>query len=132
MCVVLTVAYCVPIALVSASFSPGSTTTSAPSSQGSNTLPRPAVPMSPRNSLLKRRHRKKDHKSSRESHSALSALASSFHVCLLKESRTLFTVAGVKDGFVRGGGLLKNVIFFLCCTVFILLVRVRIRFWIWG
>ncbi|XP_057702766.1 glutamate receptor-interacting protein 2-like isoform X2 [Corythoichthys intestinalis] len=50
--------------LVSASFSPGSTTTSGPSSQGSNTLPRPTVPMSPRNSLLKRRHRKKDHKSS--------------------------------------------------------------------
>uniref|UniRef100_A0A3Q2XZQ0 Glutamate receptor interacting protein 2 n=1 Tax=Hippocampus comes TaxID=109280 RepID=A0A3Q2XZQ0_HIPCM len=64
MCVVPTFAYCVSIALVSASFSPGSTTTSAPSSQGSNTLPRPAVPMSPRNSLLKRRHRKKDHKSS--------------------------------------------------------------------
>ncbi|XP_077428730.1 glutamate receptor-interacting protein 2 isoform X3 [Vanacampus margaritifer] len=50
--------------LVSANFSPGSTTTSGPSSQGSNTLPRPSVPMSPRNSLLKRRHRKKDHKSS--------------------------------------------------------------------
>uniref|UniRef100_A0A8C6MIB9 Glutamate receptor interacting protein 2 n=1 Tax=Nothobranchius furzeri TaxID=105023 RepID=A0A8C6MIB9_NOTFU len=30
----------------------------------SNTLPRPTVPMSPRNSLLKRRQRKKDHKSS--------------------------------------------------------------------
>uniref|UniRef100_A0A8C6MJS8 Glutamate receptor interacting protein 2 n=1 Tax=Nothobranchius furzeri TaxID=105023 RepID=A0A8C6MJS8_NOTFU len=45
-------------------FSPGSTTTSGPSSQSSNTLPRPTVPMSPRNSLLKRRQRKKDHKSS--------------------------------------------------------------------
>uniref|UniRef100_A0A8C6MLN4 Glutamate receptor interacting protein 2 n=1 Tax=Nothobranchius furzeri TaxID=105023 RepID=A0A8C6MLN4_NOTFU len=32
--------------------------------QSSNTLPRPTVPMSPRNSLLKRRQRKKDHKSS--------------------------------------------------------------------
>lgn len=53
-------------ALVSASFSPGSTTTSGPSSQNSSTLPRPAVPMSPRNSLLKRRQRKKDHKSSRK------------------------------------------------------------------
>uniref|UniRef100_A0A3Q3AUU7 Glutamate receptor interacting protein 2b n=1 Tax=Kryptolebias marmoratus TaxID=37003 RepID=A0A3Q3AUU7_KRYMA len=51
-------------ALVCASFSPGSTTTSGPSSQSSSTLPRPAVPMSPRNSLLKRRQRKKDHKSS--------------------------------------------------------------------
>ncbi|KAM9800049.1 glutamate receptor-interacting protein 2 [Syngnathus typhle] len=50
--------------LVSANFSAGSSSTSAPSSQGSNTLPRPAVPASPRNSLLKRRHRKKDHKSS--------------------------------------------------------------------
>ncbi|XP_061788407.1 glutamate receptor-interacting protein 2 isoform X3 [Nerophis lumbriciformis] len=48
--------------LVSASFSPGST--SGPSSQSANTLPRQTVPMSPRNSLLKRRHRKKDHKSS--------------------------------------------------------------------
>ncbi|XP_076027121.1 glutamate receptor-interacting protein 2 [Genypterus blacodes] len=50
--------------LVSASFSPGSTTTSGPSSQSSNTLPRVTVPMSPRNSLLKRRQRKKEHKSS--------------------------------------------------------------------
>uniref|UniRef100_A0A665SZ75 Glutamate receptor interacting protein 2b n=1 Tax=Echeneis naucrates TaxID=173247 RepID=A0A665SZ75_ECHNA len=48
-------------ALVSANFSPGSTTTSA---QSSSTLPRPTVPMSPRNSLLKRRQRKKEHKSS--------------------------------------------------------------------
>uniref|UniRef100_A0A665T826 Glutamate receptor interacting protein 2b n=1 Tax=Echeneis naucrates TaxID=173247 RepID=A0A665T826_ECHNA len=47
--------------LVSANFSPGSTTTSA---QSSSTLPRPTVPMSPRNSLLKRRQRKKEHKSS--------------------------------------------------------------------
>uniref|UniRef100_H3BXP3 Glutamate receptor interacting protein 2 n=1 Tax=Tetraodon nigroviridis TaxID=99883 RepID=H3BXP3_TETNG len=45
-------------------FSPGSTTTSGASGQNSSTLPRPAVPMSPRNSLLKRRQRKKDHKSS--------------------------------------------------------------------
>lgn len=51
-------------ALVSASFSPSSTTTSGPSSQSSSTLPRPIVPMSPRNSLLKRRQRKKEHKSS--------------------------------------------------------------------
>ncbi|XP_039654283.1 glutamate receptor-interacting protein 2-like isoform X2 [Perca fluviatilis] len=50
--------------LVSASFSPSSTTTSGPSSQSSSTLPRPTVPMSPRNSLLKRRQRKKEHKSS--------------------------------------------------------------------
>uniref|UniRef100_A0A673A0N8 Glutamate receptor interacting protein 2b n=1 Tax=Sphaeramia orbicularis TaxID=375764 RepID=A0A673A0N8_9TELE len=47
-----------------ASFSPGSTTTSGPSSQSSSTLPRTTVPMSPRNSLLKRRQRKKEHKSS--------------------------------------------------------------------
>ncbi|KAA8593592.1 hypothetical protein FQN60_009708 [Etheostoma spectabile] len=50
--------------LVSTNFSPGSTTTSGPSSQSSSTLPRPTVPMSPRNSLLKRRQRKKEHKSS--------------------------------------------------------------------
>ncbi|XP_061689480.1 glutamate receptor-interacting protein 2 [Syngnathoides biaculeatus] len=50
--------------LVSASFSPGSGNASAPCCQGSATLPRSTVPMSPRNSLLKRRHRKKDHKSS--------------------------------------------------------------------
>uniref|UniRef100_G3NGY1 Glutamate receptor interacting protein 2b n=1 Tax=Gasterosteus aculeatus aculeatus TaxID=481459 RepID=G3NGY1_GASAC len=50
--------------LVSAGFSPGSTTTSGPSSQSSSTLPRAAAPMSPRNSLLKRRQRKKEHKSS--------------------------------------------------------------------
>ncbi|XP_043978472.1 glutamate receptor-interacting protein 2-like isoform X2 [Gambusia affinis] len=50
--------------LVCASFSTSSTTTSGPSSQSSNTLPRPAAPMSPRNSLLKRRQRKKEHKSS--------------------------------------------------------------------
>uniref|UniRef100_A0A8C5E5T1 Glutamate receptor interacting protein 2b n=1 Tax=Gouania willdenowi TaxID=441366 RepID=A0A8C5E5T1_GOUWI len=49
---------------LSASFSPGSTTTSGPSSQSSSTLPRTTVPMSPRNSLLKRRQRKKEHKSS--------------------------------------------------------------------
>uniref|UniRef100_A0A3B3TM61 Glutamate receptor interacting protein 2 n=1 Tax=Poecilia latipinna TaxID=48699 RepID=A0A3B3TM61_9TELE len=60
--------YCHPqnstLSLVCASFSTSSTTTSGPSSQSSNTLPRPAVPMSPRNSLLKRRQRKKEHKSS--------------------------------------------------------------------
>uniref|UniRef100_A0AAX7UDK0 PDZ domain-containing protein n=1 Tax=Astatotilapia calliptera TaxID=8154 RepID=A0AAX7UDK0_ASTCA len=55
---------CVNYSLVSASFSPASTTTSGPSSQSSSTLPRPTVPMSPRNSLLKRRQRKKEHKSS--------------------------------------------------------------------
>uniref|UniRef100_A0A8C5AK12 Glutamate receptor interacting protein 2 n=1 Tax=Gadus morhua TaxID=8049 RepID=A0A8C5AK12_GADMO len=52
------------LALVSASFSPSSTSTSGPSSQSSSTLPRTTVPMSPRNSLLKRRQRKKEHKSS--------------------------------------------------------------------
>ncbi|XP_077384652.1 glutamate receptor-interacting protein 2 isoform X5 [Festucalex cinctus] len=51
--------------LVSANFSPGSSATSGPGGQsGSNTLPRPSAPVSPRNSLLKRRQRKKDHKSS--------------------------------------------------------------------
>uniref|UniRef100_A0A8C2K1K4 Glutamate receptor interacting protein 2b n=1 Tax=Cyprinus carpio TaxID=7962 RepID=A0A8C2K1K4_CYPCA len=45
-------------------FSPGSTTTSGMTSQGSSTLPRAAPPMSPRNSMLKRRQRKKEHKSS--------------------------------------------------------------------
>lgn len=73
-------------ALVSASFSPGSTTTSGPSSQSSSTLPRPTVPMSPRNSLLKRRQRKKEHKSSRKRHRhrghALRSLGSNSHVRL--------------------------------------------------
>uniref|UniRef100_A0A8C6SE19 Glutamate receptor interacting protein 2b n=1 Tax=Neogobius melanostomus TaxID=47308 RepID=A0A8C6SE19_9GOBI len=50
--------------LVSVNFSSSSTTTSGPGSQASSTLPRTAVPMSPRNSLLKRRQRKKEHKSS--------------------------------------------------------------------
>ncbi|XP_067092608.1 glutamate receptor-interacting protein 2 [Osmerus mordax] len=50
--------------LVSSSFSPGSTTTSGPSSLSSSTLPRTTVPMSLRNSMLKRRQRKKEHKSS--------------------------------------------------------------------
>ncbi|XP_064161033.1 glutamate receptor-interacting protein 2-like isoform X7 [Anguilla rostrata] len=50
--------------LVSASFSPGSTATSGFASQNSSTLPRAAHPMSPRNSMLKRRQRKKEHKSS--------------------------------------------------------------------
>uniref|UniRef100_A0A8C8HSZ7 PDZ domain-containing protein n=1 Tax=Oncorhynchus tshawytscha TaxID=74940 RepID=A0A8C8HSZ7_ONCTS len=53
---------------VSTNFSPGSTTTttSGPgsTSQISSTLPRTAVPMSPRNSMMKRRQRKKEHKSS--------------------------------------------------------------------
>nr|XP_029519781.1 glutamate receptor-interacting protein 2-like [Oncorhynchus nerka] len=54
--------------LVSTNFSPGSTTTttSGPgsTSQISSTLPRTAVPMSPRNSMMKRRQRKKEHKCS--------------------------------------------------------------------
>ncbi|XP_072307848.1 glutamate receptor-interacting protein 2 [Eucyclogobius newberryi] len=53
--------------LVSVNFSSSSTTTttsSGPGSQSSSTLPRTTVPMSPRNSLLKRRQRKKEHKSS--------------------------------------------------------------------
>ncbi|KAG1927263.1 glutamate receptor-interacting protein [Pimephales promelas] len=54
--------YCKSI--VCTNFSPGSTTTSGMTSQGSSTLPRAAPPMSPRNSMLKRRQRKKEHKSS--------------------------------------------------------------------
>ncbi|XP_030633046.1 glutamate receptor-interacting protein 2 [Chanos chanos] len=50
--------------LVSANFSPGSTTTSGMTSHTSSTLPRTTHPMSPRNSMLKRRQRKKEHKSS--------------------------------------------------------------------
>ncbi|KAJ8359045.1 hypothetical protein SKAU_G00155700 [Synaphobranchus kaupii] len=50
--------------LVSTSFSPGSTNTSGFTSQNSSTLPRTTHPMSPRNSMLKRRQRKKEHKSS--------------------------------------------------------------------
>uniref|UniRef100_A0AAZ3RW76 PDZ domain-containing protein n=1 Tax=Oncorhynchus tshawytscha TaxID=74940 RepID=A0AAZ3RW76_ONCTS len=52
---------------VSTNFSPGSTTTTSgpgSTSQISSTLPRTAVPMSPRNSMMKRRQRKKEHKSS--------------------------------------------------------------------
>uniref|UniRef100_A0A669ES43 Glutamate receptor interacting protein 2a n=1 Tax=Oreochromis niloticus TaxID=8128 RepID=A0A669ES43_ORENI len=54
-------------ALVSGGFSPSSTATSGFSSQGSNTLPCPVLPItptSPRSSTGKRRNRKKDHKSS--------------------------------------------------------------------
>uniref|UniRef100_A0AAX7UM45 PDZ domain-containing protein n=1 Tax=Astatotilapia calliptera TaxID=8154 RepID=A0AAX7UM45_ASTCA len=54
-------------ALVSGGFSPSSTATSGFSSQGSNTLPCPILPItptSPRSSTGKRRNRKKDHKSS--------------------------------------------------------------------
>ncbi|XP_029362167.1 glutamate receptor-interacting protein 2a [Echeneis naucrates] len=53
--------------LVSGGFSPSSTATSGFSSQGSNTLPCPILPItptSPRGSTGKRRNRKKDHKSS--------------------------------------------------------------------
>uniref|UniRef100_A0A8C7G5K2 Glutamate receptor interacting protein 2 n=1 Tax=Oncorhynchus kisutch TaxID=8019 RepID=A0A8C7G5K2_ONCKI len=53
--------------LVSTNFSPGSTTTTSgpgSTSQISSTLPRTAIPMSPRNSMMKRRQRKKEHKSS--------------------------------------------------------------------
>uniref|UniRef100_A0A3B4F2E4 Glutamate receptor-interacting protein 2-like n=1 Tax=Pundamilia nyererei TaxID=303518 RepID=A0A3B4F2E4_9CICH len=53
--------------LVSGGFSPSSTATSGFSSQGSNTLPCPILPItptSPRSSTGKRRNRKKDHKSS--------------------------------------------------------------------
>ncbi|XP_036387832.1 glutamate receptor-interacting protein 2 isoform X2 [Megalops cyprinoides] len=50
--------------LVSTNFSPGSTNTSGFTSQNSSTLPRTTHPMSPRNSMLKRRQRKKEHKSS--------------------------------------------------------------------
>uniref|UniRef100_A0A9J8B837 PDZ domain-containing protein n=1 Tax=Cyprinus carpio carpio TaxID=630221 RepID=A0A9J8B837_CYPCA len=53
-----------PSTVVCTNFSPGSTTTSGMTSQGSSTLPRAAPPMSPRNSMLKRRQRKKEHKSS--------------------------------------------------------------------
>ncbi|XP_075330830.1 glutamate receptor-interacting protein 2-like isoform X3 [Odontesthes bonariensis] len=50
--------------LVGGGFSPSSTATSGFSSQGSNTLPCPIAPTSPRGSTGKRRNRKKDHKSS--------------------------------------------------------------------
>uniref|UniRef100_A0AAX7U214 PDZ domain-containing protein n=1 Tax=Astatotilapia calliptera TaxID=8154 RepID=A0AAX7U214_ASTCA len=58
---------CFLSALVSGGFSPSSTATSGFSSQGSNTLPCPILPItptSPRSSTGKRRNRKKDHKSS--------------------------------------------------------------------
>ncbi|XP_026996620.1 glutamate receptor-interacting protein 2 isoform X4 [Tachysurus fulvidraco] len=55
--------YC-KLAVVCTNFSPASTTTSGMTSQSSSTLPRTPHPMSPRNSMLKRRQRKKEHKSS--------------------------------------------------------------------
>uniref|UniRef100_A0A7N6B409 PDZ domain-containing protein n=1 Tax=Anabas testudineus TaxID=64144 RepID=A0A7N6B409_ANATE len=58
---------CLLSAMVSGGFSPSSTATSGFSSQGSNTLPcpiQPIAPTSPHSSTGKRRHRKKDHKSS--------------------------------------------------------------------
>uniref|UniRef100_A0A673HPE3 Glutamate receptor-interacting protein 2-like n=1 Tax=Sinocyclocheilus rhinocerous TaxID=307959 RepID=A0A673HPE3_9TELE len=51
--------HCKTSTWTSASSNPSSMT-----SQGSSTLPRAAPPMSPRNSMLKRRQRKKEHKSS--------------------------------------------------------------------
>ncbi|XP_061074796.1 glutamate receptor-interacting protein 2 [Conger conger] len=63
--------------LVSSSFSPGSTTTSGFTSQNSSTLPRTTIPMSPRNSMLKRRQRKKEHKSSPSLSAPSVSLASS-------------------------------------------------------
>lgn len=59
------VVLCLLSAVVSGGFSPSSTATSGFSSQGSNTLPCPIPPSSPRNSTGRRRNRKKDHKSSR-------------------------------------------------------------------
>ncbi|XP_066554412.1 glutamate receptor-interacting protein 2 isoform X1 [Amia ocellicauda] len=50
--------------LVSTNFSPGSMNTPGFSSQNSSTLPRNSHPMSPRNTMMKRRQRKKEHKSS--------------------------------------------------------------------
>lgn len=55
---------CFVLAAVSAGFSPSSTATSGFSSQGSNTLPCPVAPTSPRSATGRRRNRKKDHKSS--------------------------------------------------------------------
>uniref|UniRef100_A0A4W4HK52 PDZ domain-containing protein n=1 Tax=Electrophorus electricus TaxID=8005 RepID=A0A4W4HK52_ELEEL len=64
LCVCVCFSVSLLLALVSSNFSPGSTATSGTSNPSSNTLPRMSHPMSPRNSLLKRRQRKKDHKSS--------------------------------------------------------------------
>ncbi|KAI1892383.1 hypothetical protein AGOR_G00132800 [Albula goreensis] len=50
--------------MVSSSFSPASTSTSGPTSQSPSTLPRPPQTISPRHAPLKRRQRKKEHKSS--------------------------------------------------------------------
>ncbi|XP_069045531.1 glutamate receptor-interacting protein 2 isoform X4 [Lepisosteus oculatus] len=50
--------------LVSTNFSPGSTNTSGFPTQNASTLPRNSHPMSPRNTMMKRRQRKKEHKSS--------------------------------------------------------------------
>ncbi|KAJ8257948.1 hypothetical protein GJAV_G00191490 [Gymnothorax javanicus] len=50
--------------MVSSSFSPGSTCTSAPTNQSPSSLPRPSQPASPRHVPTKRRPRKKEHRSS--------------------------------------------------------------------
>ncbi|MEQ2219006.1 hypothetical protein XENOCAPTIV_011239 [Xenoophorus captivus] len=62
---------------VSGGFSPSSTATSGFSSQGSNSLPCPIAPTSPRSSTGRRRNRKKDHKSSCMTISFLSLSSSS-------------------------------------------------------
>ncbi|RXM98082.1 Glutamate receptor-interacting protein 2 [Acipenser ruthenus] len=51
-------------ALVSTNFSPGSMNTAGFFSQNSSTLPRNSQPVSPRNTMMKRRQKKKEHKSS--------------------------------------------------------------------
>ncbi|XP_041081235.1 glutamate receptor-interacting protein 2-like [Polyodon spathula] len=50
--------------LVSTNFSPGSMSTAGFFSQNSSTLPRNSQPVSPRNTMMKRRQKKKEHKSS--------------------------------------------------------------------
>ncbi|KAJ8333250.1 hypothetical protein SKAU_G00421460 [Synaphobranchus kaupii] len=50
--------------LASSSFSPASTSTSGPTSQSPSTLPRPPHSTSPRHAPMKRRQRKKEHRSS--------------------------------------------------------------------
>ncbi|RXM96619.1 Glutamate receptor-interacting protein 2 [Acipenser ruthenus] len=52
------------LALVSTNFSPGSMNTAGFFSQNSSTLPRNSQPVSPRNTMMKRRQKKKEHKSS--------------------------------------------------------------------
>lgn len=62
---------CISSALVAANFSSPTMNTQGFPCQNSNTLPRSSHPMSPRTTMLRRRQKKKEHKSSCKSGSGL-------------------------------------------------------------